>query len=440
MLRLIFRLLGLSALVAGGLNLTEITRREQIILFIPKLIAGSVAPVMALAGGLVALAGALRRDRLALLTGLIGGALAVRHVARVTAQHDAFEAAFGDGWRAHLPPEMRERMLTGRYHLPFPEPPEVICLRDQVIGTTPQTGKPLLADLWKPPMWIPPSGLAVIYLHGSGWHYADKDFGTRLFFQHLAAQGHLILDLSYSLAPEANLPCALGDVKQAIAWLKTHGAAHQVNPERVVLVGASAGAHLALLAAYAPDHPAFQPPDLRDTDTSVRAVVSYYGPADVEFYYRYTFEHFGDVWSEQSLMSRLSGGFIAACLEAYEYYVHTPSRLRLAEIGLLSPADMLAEFLGGTPEDLPELYRLVSPVTHVGPHCPPTLLISGMHDIAMKPAMNHRLYQALRDAGVQAVSVELADTEHGLDLFAQRIAPAFHAATYDVERFLALML
>jgi hypothetical protein len=36
--------------------------------------------------------------------------------------------------------------------------------------------------------------------------------------------------------------------------------------------------------------------------------------------------------------------------------------------------DMIPDMIGGTPDEIPEVYRLLSPIYHVGPHCPPTLL------------------------------------------------------------------
>ena len=47
----------------------------------------------------------------------------------------------------------------------------------------------LLCDLWQPLRGVAPSGLALVYLHGSAWYLLDKDFFTRPFFRHLAAQG-----------------------------------------------------------------------------------------------------------------------------------------------------------------------------------------------------------------------------------------------------------
>jgi acetyl esterase/lipase len=237
-----------------------------------------------------------------------------------------------------------------------------------------------------------------------------------------------VLDLAYGLAPETDWRGMVADVHQTVEWLKTHAVEHQLNPARIILMGASAGGHLALLAAYtAPEA------------VSVRAVISYYGAADLEFFYRYSSQGFGESWLDDMGFGQMARTVTTELLRLYERHVDAVGRLRLDEVGVLVPAQMIANCLGGTPDDCPDVYREASPLTHVGPHCPPTLLINGAHDLVMKPAMSRRLQRALQQAGVPVVYVELPDTEHGLDLYAQRIAPAFQAATYDVERFLALM-
>ncbi len=126
--------------------------------------------------------------------------------------------------------------------------------------------------------------LAIIYLHGGLWQALDKDFLTQPLFRRLAAQGHVVMDLAYSLAPGADLNRMLGDVKQAIVWMKTHAREYEVDPERIVLMGVSGGAHLALLAAYAPGHPAFQGIN-PSADMSVRAVISMFGITDLSAFF-----------------------------------------------------------------------------------------------------------------------------------------------------------
>jgi acetyl esterase/lipase len=106
----------------------------------------------------------------------------------------------------------------------------------------------------------------------------------------------------------------------------------------------------------------------------------------------------------------------------------------------LTLSGMLTDLLGGTPEEVPHLYDLGSPIRHAGPDCPPTLLIQGGHDAGGFVPDARRLHQALRDAGVTSVLLEIPNTSHGFDLFFPRLSPAAQAATYDVERFLALMV
>ncbi|RLC89721.1 MAG: alpha/beta hydrolase [Chloroflexi bacterium] len=402
-------------------------------LWVPKMLSGAWTPFIAIAGSLGALLGLRRKDRWAVWAGLFGAAVAVRHIVKVTAPNDGgdFARSFGADWRSRIPPGLRPRMLPQRY-TPIPaDPPQVPWQRDVVVGTHVETGDPLLADLWQPPDGVARTGLAVIYLHGSAWAYLGKDMCTRRFFRHLAGQGHVVLDLAYTLAPKAGLRAMVADVKRAIAWMKSNGAEYGVNPERVVLIGGSAGGHLALLAAYTPNHPQLDPADVHG-DTLVRAVISYYGLPDLRAAYDYFQTGFDHVMTDETRLEKLVAGGIEALL---------------LRVGVLPPGgkyvsytDILPNLLGGTPDEVPELYHLGSPINHVGPHCPPTLLLQGDHDLAGMLPDVRRLHRALRRAGVSSVCVEFPDTDHAFDLTSPKWSPTAQAATYDTERFLALMV
>ena len=403
----------------------------------PKLLAGAWTPFLALAGGLGALIGLARRDRKAVWAGLFGAAVAVRHVVRVTAPNDngGFARAFGSDWQSRIPPELRARMLPKRY-TPMPaDPPQVPWQRDVVFGTRREneneTGEPLLADLWQPPDGVPRTGLGIIYLHGSAWHYIDKDMGTRRFFRHLAGQGHVVMDVAYTLAPKAQLHAMVADVKRAIAWMKANAAQYSVNPERIVLVGGSAGGHLALLAAYTPNHPELQPADI-EADTSVHAVVSYYGLPDLRASYDYFRASHGDFPTGETRLGRL---LIDRAESLFRRTRILPPYGKLA-----GQVELLPGLCGGTPDEVPEIYHLGSPINHVGPHCPPTLLLQGAHDMAGMVPDVRRLHHALRKVGATSVYVEFPDTDHAFDLVFPRWSPAAQAATYDTERFLGLMI
>jgi acetyl esterase/lipase len=299
--------------------------------------------------------------------------------------------------------------------------------QDVVFARVPGTGQPLLCDVWQPPRGVSSSGLALVYLHGSGWYLSDKDVGTRPFFRHLSSQGHVIVDVAYRLCPEVDMWQMVGDVKRAVAWIKANAAEYGVDPARVVLAGGSAGAHLALLAAYAPDHHDLTPDELAGADLTVRAVVAFYGPTDL----RAIVDYNEDLIRWQGDNSRPAagvapGGRFGWGTEQLDRTLSSPC----------TPDDLV----GGMPDAVPEMYDLGSPLHHAGPGCPPTYLVHGTHDMLVPVASARALYQKLVAADVPAVYLELPQTDHAFDLVLPYLSPPAQVAWYEVERFLALMV
>lgn len=400
------------------------------VLWPPKAFAEAWISLRAVFGYLAVLAGFKHRDHKAAAAGLAGAVIATRHLLRVSAPRDAFAQTFGTDWWSRIPPVLRARLSQRRY-VPFAtDPSGARWQRDVVIGAHIETGDPLLADLWLPPVDVPPTGLAVIYLHGSGWFALDKDYYTRHFFRHLAVQGHVVMDVAYTLTPKARLTAMVADVHRAIAWMKVNAAGYGVNPDHVVLVGGSAGGHLAMLAAYTPNHPALKPRDVM-VDTLVRAVVSYYGLPDLRAFHDYLNQRQSDLLNTMSWRQSSNGSLHTFLRQA---------RLLPSYGEMILATDMIVRLLGGTPDEKPELCALGSPINHVGPHCPPTLLVQGLHDGGGMMPEVRRLHYALQEAGAVSVLIELPNTGHGFDVVFPRLSPAAQAATYDVERFLALMV
>lgn len=391
-----------------------------------KWLAGPVSPFLALFGMLGSLVGLLRRDWLTFSAGIAGSFLAVKHIEKVTTAHNEFTFAFGSDWPQRIPHHLQWRLKSKRYPArPLTSPP-VSVAHDYVIGCHHETGDPLLADIWQPPDGTPPTGIGIIYLHGSGWHYLDKDFkgATRPLFQYLANQGYLVADVAYTLAPKATLIPMVADVKRAIAWMKANASDLNIHPDRIVLMGASAGAHLALLAAYTPNHPILDPSDVAQVDTAVRGVISLYGVSDIVSAHQH-------LAALPELPHQLGLAFQGVMwrngmLPEYGRYV--------------AAADMLPGLLGGSPEAEPEMAELASPILHVGPHCPPTLLINGTHDLALHVNQHRQLHAVLYRHQVPCVHIELECADHAFDIVAARWSPGAHASLHDIERFLALIV
>ncbi|OQP66082.1 esterase [Niastella vici] len=357
------------------------------------------------------------------------------HIFSVTRPPDAssnFDMAFGLHWEDKINPQLKNSFLPGRTVLKLPAVPHPRIEQNISFANIPGTDRKLLCDIWQPPSTVIPSGLAFIYLHGSAWYFLDKDLGTRPFFSHLTAQGHVIIDVAYRLAPETDMMGMVNDVKRAIVWMKENSGRYGVNPERIVVGGGSAGGHLALMAAYTINDLQFTPIELEGKDTSVCAVISLYGPTDLEPMYYHTNQHLTtrSIPGRQKKTTPIQMPAWIIKKMGKEYY----------RLGMNKNAVTFAPLLGGHPDECPETYALFSPVTHVHLNCPPTLLIHGEQDLMAPVKTTRSLYNRLVEKKNKTVMHILPQTDHAFDLQLPKISPSAHNAIFDAERFLAMMV
>jgi len=393
----------------------------QLLAWGPKLYASALAPQLALLGGWLAALGLKRRDPLTAGLGLFSAMVAAKHVADVTANRRAeLDSLFGPGWEAGIPPDLRRRLRKWRWLPVYRRRRHGPLHRDVTYGVNSDSGRPLTADLLQPPPEIPRTGLAMIFVHGGGWWYGRKNIRKFPYFQRLVAQGHVVMDINYTLAPHSSVPGMVRDVKQAILWLKRHAAQFQIDPQKIVLTGQSAGAHLCLLAAFAPTHPAFQPHGVSG-DASVRGVISYHGPPDMAARYN-------DIQTRfiRYVPNRIVGR-IHRWIEAFGGYGD-------------SLASGLSSVVGGAPEDIPQTYRLISPITHVSAGCPPTLLLQGTHDVLVDYREVEQLYRCLKQAGAPVGYISFPNCGHTFESILPRLSPPAQTAAWYVERFLAALV
>jgi acetyl esterase/lipase len=293
----------------------------------------------------------------------------------------------------------------------------------------------LLADIWEPAASVDRTGTAIVYLYGGSWHSFDKDVLTRPLFRQLTAQGHVVMDAAHRSCPETDVVGMVGDVHRAVAWIKANAERFGVDPGRVVVMGGSSGAHIALLAAYAPHEPRLVPEDVRGTDTSVMAVVSWYGIPEMASAVERWLGQEGTsspppVWERREpgkLADRLNRRIFGRPLTAAQSPPAPPVRR------------LVRNLLGVEPgEAARAMYDLASPIHHVSRGCPPTLMFQGTHDAVVPLDAARRLHRALEAAGVPVVYVGYPWAEHAFDLMYPPLAnPAAKAALYDLGRFLA---
>ena len=245
-------------------------------------------------------------------------------------------------------------------------------------------GEPLMMDVWQPENQEQASSSALVYVYGGGFESGTREQWAP-YFQHLTSQGITVFSMDYRLSTpeEPSWNKAAADVRCAVGWVHENAAGYGIDSERVAISGGSAGGNLALLTAYAADSDAIEPSCDVD-DSSVRAVVDFYGPTDLA-----------------------------------ELYRGTPSA---------AVRDSLVQYLGGTPDQEPERYAALSPVSYLDADSPPTLVIQGLRDTGVQPELGIELADRLDDAGVENELLLLPDTEHAYDAaygsFANQISQA----------------
>lgn len=121
----------------------------------------------------------------------------------------------------------------------------------------------------------------VIWIHGGGWHGGGKETEAAAMALTYLPKGLAVAGVNYRYTTDgAPFPAQIEDCNAALAWLRRHAAEYHLDPDRVGVVGHSAGAHLSALMATTGDTPLFS----KGLDESVRvqAAVCWAGPFDLD--------------------------------------------------------------------------------------------------------------------------------------------------------------
>jgi acetyl esterase/lipase len=276
--------------------------------------------------------------------------------------------------------------LSNAAHLNLgsPQPARTVAYGVAADGTT------LLLDIW--PATTRDSDAprpALVRIHGGSFTHgnrSDMPDWDRWF----NGLGYTVFDVDYRLPPPVRWLDEIGDVKCALGWVAAHAGDEKIDPARISVIGFSAGATLAMLAAYSRGD-AKLPPSCDAAPVKVRSVISLYGIPD---------------------MPRL--------------YDTSPSR------GLVHESS--AQYIGGSPSEYPDRHAAVSPLTYIGPSSPPTIAFLGASDRIVPSGQLDILDAALKQAGMASQAYLLPATDHGFDVNWGGFATQFTRA--KIERFL----
>ncbi len=213
---------------------------------------------------------------------------------------------------------------------------------------------------------VPSGGHSVlIAIHGGGWRRLDKDgYGNRIASA-FVSRGYVVIAPNYMLSAPGRptWPINLEDLRSVVTWVRTQANVLGINPNEVAAIGESAGANLAALLGTDP-----APTVPGDVSTQVEAVIAFSTPTDL------------NALASQSHLAGLAA----------------------------------AQFLGGTPQQIPASYAAASPIDHVSPGGPPMLLVQGLEDPLIPVSQSREMAVALTAAGVRNQLI-LVSGGHDLD-------------------------
>ena len=213
---------------------------------------------------------------------------------------------------------------------------------------------------------------AVLWLCGGAFCVVDRSVWMPQMID-LARRGYVVASANYRTSNAVPFPAPLQDVKAAIRFLRANAAEFCIDPDRIAVMGESAGGTMASLAGVTAGMTEYEVGENLDTSSGVQAVVDFYGLTD---------------------MSTM------------------PDHSEDANV-----ADWtMAAFLGGvTPEKLDR----TSAVNYVTEDTPPFMILHGSADITVAMANSENLYNRLTDCGVPTEFYVLEGAAHGDDMFYQ---------------------
>ena len=214
-------------------------------------------------------------------------------------------------------------------------------------------------DVYLPSNRNAASTKVMILIHGGGWNTGDKsDFNAYVDSLKRREPSYAIFNLNYRLANTPDLfPAQEQDIKTAVEFIYDKRGEYIIS-DKFVLVGASAGAHLALLQGYK-----------HSTPVKPKAIIDFFGPTDL-----------------------------------IELYNNPPNPLVAAQ---------LITVTGATPTSNNTLYMQSGPINYISSQTPPTMILHGGIDIVVPPSQSALLNAKLTIAGVTCQYIVYPTEGHG---------------------------
>ena len=261
---------------------------------------------------------------------------------------------------------------------------------------------------------------AILWTHGGALIFGNRRGPIPAQAERYLNAGYAIISIDYRLAPEAKLDQIIEDLADAYRWVRVEGPRlFRIEPNRIAVVGHSAGGYLALMAGFR-------------LNPRPRAIVSFYGYGDIagEWYSRpdpfYNREPaLPKEEAYQAVGTRVISDDMGGNRE--RFYLYTRQR------GLWP-----IEVTGHDPDKEPRSFDPLCPIRNVTKDYPATLLLHGDKDTDVPFEQSVLMARELEHQGVQHEFIPMAGRGHGFDR--QMWDPAISASFDRVLAFLEKQL
>jgi acetyl esterase/lipase len=218
-------------------------------------------------------------------------------------------------------------------------------------------------DLYLPPNTGKPTPV-LINIHGGGWNHGAKESqtGFKTFFK----MGFAVANIEYRLTPQATAPAAVEDARCALIYLIKNARALNIDVNKIVVMGGSAGGHLALMTGLLANDHRFDGNCPGVENIKVAAIIDKYGITDV--------------WD-------------------WGYGKHVTSK-------------SAGRWLGDKANDA-VFARSVSPINYVNKDNPPVFIVHGDADPTVPYEQSVELHKKLQEAGVVTEFMTVEGGKHG---------------------------
>lgn len=226
---------------------------------------------------------------------------------------------------------------------------------------------------------------AIVYYPGGGFTSANHEKFIEMRMA-LAKAGFVVAAAEYRTVPD-RYPALINDAKAAVRYLRAHARQFGIDPQRIGVIGDSAGGYVAQMMGTTNGEKQFDTGDFTEVSSDVQAAVTIYGISN---------------------LMNIGEGYPEAIQEVHKSPAVTEA--------LLIHGPAFADFAGESILSDPQKALEASPIGHIKQGMPPFLIMHGSADKLVSPVQSEQFYRALTEKGNQADFIEVEGAGHG-DLY-----------------------